>query len=503
MNTSALTLLAPLACIALVFSTGCPSSDIDEPTPNPTPKTNNRQQPDIGLPDMADMTNDDGGNVDMNGDMVGDIASDMTQTEDMNTMDMSTEDMQDMPEDMPQAQGCRDIIKYNTTFELDNSGVIPHYYGRAAYDGTGVWMTYVRPQSATVRDMNVYALKLNCDGTIAVPSFQVNSISNSKDMHSSIAIGESSVFIAWTKEQDNNVHHVYMRAFAFDGTPHTSSAKNVTPLDVDNTNNISKLIWETDIAALPGDRAVVVASYFADESGSFQTVAQRIDKLGERVGPALFPKKDKGVDQTRPSVAALADGTIYVAYTRAKGAVNGMPAIEPRVVYAKFAPNAVSPDPAGPFPANPGSVAQNDIGRYSKEQLPSGEVYLAIQTGENNNILVKDGAFGAPLSIATAGDNSRYDHRPSIAAEAGGGAIAWFRANPTPIKNDVYVQSFTNNAGNITLGSINRIPISDFGKPAGNEGANIISLGNGNYFVTWSEGSTSSDAKIKGRFIKF
>ena len=128
-------------------------------------------------------------------------------------------------------------------------------------------------------------------------------------------------------------------------------------------------------------------------------------------------------------------------------------------------------------------------------------MYLAFQTDQNNNILIKDGAFGAPLSFGEAGQSGRADLRPNVAARMGGGAMAWLRADPSPTKNLLFAQPFNKSAGQISMGSAKQIPIGQPVRAAGNYGASISHISGTTYFISWSEGSTNSDATLKGRFV--
>jgi len=315
-----------------------------------------------------------------------------------------------------------------------------------------------------------------------------------------IAIGDQSIFISYGKEV-SGAQRVYMRVLDREGNPRDNAEHDITPLDVDGVSPLSNTVWESDLAALPMDQAVLTASYGSTEAAAFQVVAQRVKSDGQRQGDAIFPKKEKSTDQTRPSVTALEDGTIYLSWSRYKAAQNGMPEETQRVVYAKLDPNATAADPSGPFPAQPASTAKNEISRYSKERLSSGEVYLAFQTAQDNNILVKDGAFGAPLSFGEAGQSSRVDLRPNIASRLGGGALVWLRADPSPTKNLLFAQPFSKSAGQLTMGAAKQLPTAQPVRAAGNYGAAISHISGTTYFISWSEGSTSADATLKGRFV--
>lgn len=494
--------ISTITSLSCLFLSACATDEVQPGEDSNNTKNNVRPSLDLSIADMGDKL--DMPAVDMK--QEPDAAQDMQQPpqdmgqdqgpgEDMNTMeDMATEDM------TPAPVTCAQRLKLDTSFTLDTSGVIPQYYTRTAFDGDQVWVVYARPESATVRTSNVYATKLRCDGSVSIPSFKVNTDTGTQNREPNIAIGDSSIFISYGKEV-NGAQRVYMRVLDREGNPRGNTEHDITPLAVDGVSPISNTVWESDLAALPMDQAVLTASYGSSEAAAFQVVAQRVNASGQRLEDPIFPKKEKSVDQTRPSITALLDGTIYISWSRYKAAQNGMPEETQRVVYAKFEPKATTADTSGPFPAQPASTAKNEISRYSKERLASDEVYLAFQTDQNNNILLKDGAFGAPLSFGEAGQSGRLDLRPHVTAKLGGGALAWLRADPSPTKSLLFAQAFNKSAGQVSMGSAKQIPTNQPVRAAGNYGVSISHISGTSYFISWSEGSTSSDATLKGRFV--
>lgn len=508
----ALTLTATLAALG-----ACATDDVDPDEAEGNNAENNlRPGQDLGTPtsDMGEEPADMGQATDQ-GSEDNATTEDMAAAEDMTStqQDMATlEDMTPTPdagadmaaeEDMAaMVDACGDQLTLNTTFTIDPNGLAGQYYSRTAFDGDGIWVVYGVRESAMIGAADVWATRLACDGATDVAPFLVSaSPSGVQDVFPAIAVRDDDVYIAWTQESQGT-NKPFMRSFKRDGTPNQSAPVELTPQL--GGLPLSNLIWETDVAALPNGEAALAASFFSEKAGTFQIMVQRFDRAGNLVGDAMEAFEEKGVEQTRPSITALDDGTIYVSWTRYKPAdmMAGTPEEPHRVVYTKIAPGASEPDVAGPFPAQPGGTADNQLGRYSKERTASDAVYLAFQLDSTgaNDVLVKDGTFGAPLSFATLGGSNSVDLRPSVAARPDGlgGAVVWYRADPSPIRNEVIVQPFDTSSG-LSAGNELVVPTSDPARPP--YGPSIAHVDGQVYFVTWSEGPSTSDTRIKGRFV--
>ncbi|MEC9440428.1 MAG: hypothetical protein VYE40_04900 [Myxococcota bacterium] len=519
-HSSARSLLAMFILSATL--TGCDACGTDGPRDEPGERdmntANARPGLDIGTPpnnsngDMSDARDMPDDNMDMG------ARPDQSSTQDMDTppQDMSGDDMstpgdmaqggEDMgpTEDMtPPVQTCLSKLTLASTFDVDGGGVAGQYYSRAAFDGEAVWVVYNKREAAGAGDGDIWAARYACDGSAMVAPFQVNTGGGmANDYHPNLAIRGEDLYVLWSREEDG-ANFPVMRAMRTDGTGMMAQEAIITPEIAGEP--LSNLIWETDVTALPGGEAAFTASFASEKAGTFQIVVQRFDRTGALVGDALEAFEEKGVEQTRPSITSLEDGTLYVSWTRYKAAdaMAGSSEEPPRVVYTRFAPGATEPDVAGPFPAQPGATGDNQLSRYSKERTIDDKVYLAFQldsTGEND-VLVKDGTFGAPLAFGTI-QGSAIDLRPSVAGrvEGGGGAIAWFRADPSPIGNSVHVASFQLNGNSFSIGQEIDIPTSNFARPP--YGPAIAHVSGDIYFITWSEGSSTGNTMIKGRFVK-
>lgn len=414
-------------------------------------------------------------------------------------------DLEDMlPEDMgAPGNGCLDLLVSGTTFPLHPSGFEGQLYSRAVFDGQGVWIVYAMRETPEIGSPDIWATRIACDGTPLVAPFEIgNPASGINEVNPAIAARGGLVYMAWI-EDTSSQDRIMMRSFTTDGAPLQAEPVDVTPLQ--GGVAISGLFQELDIAALPGDEAAFSVSHYAAPASAFQISVQRIDSAGNLLGSPMEPIEEKGVAQTRPSISALTDGTLYVSWSRYKPADTnaGTPEEPNRVVYTRFAPGASEAEQGGPFPAQPGSNTDNQLGRYSKELTSNDRVFLTFQSDStgSNDILVKDGSFGANPTTGFVG-NSGYDLRPSVAArrDGMGGAVAWYRANPSPTQNEVHVQRFDLNASSaFQFGADTTIPTSEPARAP--FGPSITHISQHIYFITWQEGTSAGRAKIMGRFV--
>lgn len=455
------------------------------------------------------------------------FGQDMGSTSDMNQRDMFVADMpaaddqgadldqsmEDAPADLapsPDMQdmsnplsGCPGQLVTNKSFALHPSGFEGQLYSRSAFDGEGVWVVYAMREAPEVGTPDIWATRIACDGTALVPPIEIGNLASGiQEAHPAIAVRGKHVYMAWI-EDTSSQDRVMMRSFAIDGTPLQTVPVDITPQQ--GGVAISGLFNELDLAALPGDEAAIAVSHYSTPASAFQVSIQRVDSMGNLLGMPMEPIEEKGVSQTRPSITALTDGTIYVSWSRYKPADTnaGTPEEPNRVVYTRFAPGASEAESGGPFPAQPGSSTDNQLSRYSKELTSNDRVFLTFQSDStgSNDILIKDGSFGANLTSGFVG-NSGYDLRPSVASRRDGlgGAVTWYRANPNPTQNEVHIQRFDLTAsGAFQFGPDVKITTAN---PAHAPfGPSITYISQNTYFVTWQEGASASRAVVMGRFV--
>ncbi len=443
--------------------------------------------------DMTQPPQDQGTPVDMSDDM-------SRPSEDMNP----PEDMGMMVPDMAPTNPCLNALVTNQTFEVHTAGFDGQYYSRAVFDGEGVWVVYAMREAADSGTADIWAARLGCDGQPLVAPFEVGeTMTGINEVNPAIAALDDSVYITWVKDTSSD-DRIMMRAFDRQGTARQATPVDITPVIAGEP--ISGLFTELDVAALPQGEAVISVSLYSQDAAAFQVAAQRFDGAGNLIGDPMEVFDEKGVEQTRPSITSLEDGSFYVSWSRYKpaDAVAGTPEDPHRVVYTRFAAGATEPDQGGPFPAQPGAMQDNQLSRYSKELTSNNKVFLTFQSDStgSNDILVKDGTFGASVTTGFVG-NSGYDLRPSISArrDGNGGAVVWYRASPSPTRNEVHIQRFDVSAnGTFNFGPDTTIQTSDFARAP--YGPAITHVAGNVYFIAWQDGASTGTARVKGRFVQ-
>jgi hypothetical protein len=487
----------------------------DEPTEQPAGDDFGRIETDLSMqgdmiqPDMShdasihDMSNlsdmTDQGDIFNEPDLEGDMSPDM-EASDLDTQDMSIFDMVALPT-------CEQLINTNNTINVDPSGEFGQYYSRTAFDGQGAWVVYSRPESAQVRDESVFIARFGCDGGLLAAPTMISQGAGFRDLAPSIAVSGELVYVAYQAEETaNNTQRVMLRVLRKDGSPVTPEPVEITPLGGAGGQTISTLVWEPDIAALPGGQgALVVASAAVGADATFQIVGQRVDVLGQRAGRGFVVYEEKGVEQHYPSLNISPDGVATIAWTRG----NPFDAATARVVWTTLAPG-MNTAPA-PQAANPGSNVDNQLGALSKEPLVGGEVFLAFQIGQSSgaDLGLRELTPGAPLNIQTMGVSNRLDLRPTVSVGPTSGVVGWLRGNTSPTNNLLVLQPFTH-TGALQKGQERVIQTADPVRAP--FGPGITHVSGTTFFVTWSEGPTVMDpmtglnrihARVKGRFVTF
>lgn len=498
-----------------LLAAGCVTTEVDPAENNPNP--NNRNRPDIGLPDFGgDSSLDDSGDqgiADTTADTATDTAADSVEdttsldatpdsTSADSTPDTNTDMVTDEEPDQVTMTECERTLTVGPAIQVDTSGNVPQYYARTAFDGSGVWVTYARRRMAGASFLDIYAARYGCDGVQTVsPTLISTSQAEYSHMQPIVTVsGEQAMFTWMAEERSTNTWSVRMRTMSKMGAPLTRSEIDITPKG-GNGQNISQLIWELDAAPLSGGQQVITASYYDVVAGAFQVVANRINTGGGQVGGNMFPKVDKAISQGDPTVGTDDQDNVYIAYTRAT--IQGSsPANQGDIVYTKFLAGVDTPTSATPFVANPSTSDDGHLARYSKDRAPGGELYLSFMTQDNDDVMVKDGNINASLSIGTLGGNG-YDSRPSTASKVGGGAVAWLKATTSLQNHNLYVApfDFTNNV--INTGNVKQISLSAPARSAGDIGTDITHVVGNTYFVTWTEGQTAGNTLVKGQFVQF
>lgn len=395
---------------------------------------------------------------------------------------------------------CGDEVPLNQTITLDGGAITGQFFARAAWDGEGVWVVYNRP-GVDGGPEEIFAVRVGCDAEVELGPLQLSETDGNRKYMPAMASRGGRTYVVWAVEQTTgDPQFVQMQGFDRTGSELFAAPIDITPGGAGGA--ISGLAWEPDVAVFADGSGAVVVS--GGGFGAFQIWAQRFGIDGTPSGGAIHVFPEEGIDQKRPSIAAGAEGTLYLSWIRykAEDAVAGTPEEPERAVFVSIPPGDDVVFPAAPLAAKP-LTNPNPAARYAKEPSSKGVHFLAFQVTTNMraDILVRDGTSFDTATTGTFGSQGYINFRPSVAGGENVGVLAWYRYNASPLKNDVMVQSFRRQDDMFVPGPEVHIETELPGIPP--YGPDVTWTGGNVYFVVWGEGDTAPQAKVYGRFVGF
>jgi hypothetical protein len=350
------------------------------------------------------------------------------------------------------------------------------------FDGDGIWVAYNRSEPGDSTLLDIYAVRLGCDGSQRTAPFPVQSDTSGNDVDPEIAIAGDRLIVVWQVDDQTGGTanmQVRYRSFALDGTPMGDQAQLVT-------TRAGTPITENHIGvdlAVNGDRAAFGGARAVPDVLRLQAYAQPYGMASD----ALESPSEAEVSHRNASIAMADDGTIWIAYDREPDAGG-------QSVYVRsFAEPSTPAEPA---------IGEALFSTSSADLLfQGGHVWAAfnampVAVGTPDLRLVDVALPLAERMGAAIGVTGRADHMAKLAASPSGAlAIAWYR-NIRGITNELFVAPFT--AGNppvvgdevLVYGSPGAAPY----QPA------LTYVDAGYWFVAWSEGE-SPDLRLIGRFV--
>ena len=380
---------------------------------------------------------------------------------------------------------------FGNIFSIDPAGPLIQIHAAAAWDGTGIWVVYNRPDKPKKGGFDVWAVRLKCDGTHLIEPFMVNHDSMDNNTDPCLAVNGDTVMFAWQtdngKAPDNM--SIWYRSFKIDGTPIMKSDKMLSGGPEDGYNT-----WMAGVAPLPDSRFVLSGSTGAKGFKGFQALVQKVDKTGKNIGSGFLASPEKGVSQVFPSVASDLKQNIYIAWQREKyDSATDQTSYGVRI--ARVAINPASAVPTVVF-----DPYKDHMNQAPACALPAtgGPVWMAFQTSGNaaTHIMIRNGEdFSLPSVLVQ--NSAGMNHTPTVVSVPGGGAIVWY-TQISGIKNNVMFQEFTENTERNPEMSGSSVKLNT--NPVAPYAPAIAALPNG-YFVAWSEGK-SPDFRINGVFVR-
>lgn len=351
-----------------------------------------------------------------------------------------------------------------------------------AFDGRGVWLVYNLPDGNAGFD--VYMTRLGCDGQVLTPAFRVNT-SDANDTDPDIAIGDDAIYVVWAPDNGSSSNNmdVFYRVFNHDGSPRMASDRALETSY--NGNPVEGNVMFPSLTALPAGGFAIAAQRGIPAAAGFQAFVQRLDDDGNLIGPAIDGYVEDGRYDNFSSMAARANGDIYLTYVR--GEIDQ----DSEVVQVKIPANASVPEPQPPHVI---ARSNGDMSSFYAVSPDDDRIYLAYDY--NSNITLMDGAdMSGGASFIELGSGGGLDYSPRIVAGIDGGSVFWYR-NISGFRNQFMGQSFHYDGSSFTLGTPRAVcnaEVPPYAPAAAHVDDDI-------YVIAWSEG-VSPAFRIKMAFV--
>ncbi len=386
---------------------------------------------------------------------------------------------------------CATGLVTGVTIDLAPLADPPQIHAAALFDGATVWLAYNLPDGEGSGGFDVFARRLQCDGSLLGEAVRVTTTLGGNDIDPALALSQDGVVgITWQADNGTGIDNmdVLFRTYDQDGP-----ARMASDVILETTRDgapVTGNVMQPQLAGLADGEFAITAVRGLVEASTFQAFVQRIDGDGGLVGTAIDGYFEAGVTQSAPTVAADGQGDLYLAWVRTPSGEDD------RVVHASIAAGTDQVEPG--FPRD---VLTNQTGYGPSYAAGSDDrIYLAYaSSAADRDIVLTDGSqFDGAPAFVYFGDASRVDHSPTVAATDGGGAVAYFR-NVSGIRNQVVVQPFGFDGTSFTLGVEQ---VLDTDTAIGAYPPALTHVEGDVYFVAWSEGA-SPDLYLKGRFVQF
>lgn len=386
---------------------------------------------------------------------------------------------------------CAEPALVDTVFDVGPATPLTQIHGSAVAAEGGLIIAMNLVSGDGTGNFDVFMTKVRCDGQVAVPAFQVNTIGSRNHIDPTLAVSSDGVLVAWQSDDqvsEANLDLLY-RIFEPDLNPRMAADGTLETLyeGAPATGNA----WMPSVAG-HGDGFVIAGARGLEVTNRFQAFVQAIDRDGALDGVAYGPPAEADASQVTPTLVVRQDGNFGFGWDRRadNDALN--------VMSATFAVGSGLTPMAG-APAFAGDEVDQIVVAAASGSAAAAEFRAAhVVAGSEHSIAVRavvDGVAGEPVVLGASG---RVDHTPNLAAGASGGMVVWHRVI-TGFRTEVVVQPFAIDGTTITPGD-ERIIVGD-GPGAPYQPA-IVHLGDDHYFVAWSEGQASTDWRLRGIIIK-
>ena len=365
-------------------------------------------------------------------------------------------------------QDCASLLRTDVDFRLSDEGLAIH--PAAAFDGDNLWLTYTIREGET-SNFDVVLRRVGCDGATGPTAIVNAGPAGESDLDSDIAISGERILVGYQSDDqsgESSAIRPFVRAFDLSGS---ALGEPQAVARVRDGETIMATNWMVRVASRPGG-FWVAGTWGVEEVSGFRGYAARLDLDGIELAPAVdVAPTDQAESQTN---LAIGDGeTPFVAWTNFGDT------------------SQVASAPIG------GAVTEFDSGSITEDYPALSGELLSLQAGGGSrlSIQVRNLVTGASASIGgVTGANAFSD----IAGTPDAFAIVWLR----PIsgsRNAVFVAGGSETGGVMTLSA----PVAiDTSADAAAYPPFIVALGEGRYFVGWTQVVMSPNFEVHGRIVE-
>jgi hypothetical protein len=389
----------------------------------------------------------------------------------------------DTAPDLPPPDPCMSL-PFEDIVPVDLYGPDTQIHGAAAFDGAGIWVTYIRGDVDGGSGFDVFATRIGCDGAVLVEPFLVNEAVSFNETDPAVAVSGDTVMFAWQSESGQAPTNlsVWYRSYDVDGTPRMDQE---AVLDFDLANfNVEPNAWMPALSAVPEGFALAVAA--APEGYNvFQTWLQLLSLEGLPTIEGLHVSPDPDHSQVWPVLGLDGDETLVIAWEQQH--IEDPAAIE-------FVEFTTSGEFLGPWsPAEVGTFPS-----FAARSMPGPRwVAFGYAPGTESQVALYDTASpDAGNELHLIDNEGALDHSPVVVAGPEGQALAWYR-NLGGLKNDLLVRPFSDHTG-VPVWQGEPIVVNPV--PAAPYAAALVALPGG-FFAVWSDGDNPA-YRVKSRFVR-
>ena len=373
-----------------------------------------------------------------------------------------------------------------SAFALDPMGAVTQIHPAVAFDGSGIWVAYNKPDGQGEGGFDVFVTRVLCDSSIDIAPLGVHAPSQENEVDPDIAWHESGVYVAWARDQSfvnpvaDNLDIVYA-VLESDASVRAAA----TLLETTRSGGaVAGNAWQVKVAAHTDGSGATLAGLRADAvNPGFLVFAQRLSTSGAFEGEAIDGSVNDMAFDDAPAVYVDAAGNTLLSWVRTLGVDGDEVPVQVEISAGQSMPSAA---PEMIFPSQTGSGGTSVV--------RVGERTLWAFGNEAGGVMVGDGDV-----MVEVGNSNFFEFSPGLVAAGDDQAAVLYYRQRQGFAADIVVQRVDLENGQLAVDPEIFVTVPGT-TPAGPYGPAIAHVHDGVFFVAFAEGN-SPDFYLKGRFI--